>query len=61
MRLIPKKEALYLLGVSRATIDRWRNVDGKPPAVKQGILVFYRSTDIDEYITKLPTIGKAHK
>jgi predicted DNA-binding transcriptional regulator AlpA len=53
MRLVPKKEACFLLGVSRATIDRWRADPAKPQPVKQGVRVFYRSTEIDDYISKL--------
>ena len=54
MRLVPKKEACWLLGVSRATIDRRVGTPGFPQAVKQGIRVYYRSDEIEAYIRSLP-------
>lgn len=62
MRLVPKKEAHWRLGVSRATLDRWRGLPGKPKAVIQGVRVFYKDAELDDYISKLPSpVGKAHK
>jgi len=53
MRLVPKKEACWLLGISRATIDRRAGVPGFPQRVKQGIRVYYRSDEIEAYIRSL--------
>ncbi|MBX3498132.1 MAG: AlpA family phage regulatory protein [Alphaproteobacteria bacterium] len=53
MRLVPKKEACWLLGISRATIDRRVGTPGFPQRVKQGIRVYYRSDEIDTYIRSL--------
>ena len=55
-RLVPKKEAVHILGVSRATIDRWRRNPSKPPAVKQGYRVYYRERDLQTYIMGLQPI-----
>ena len=52
-RLVPKKEACYIVGVSRATIDRWRDDPSKPPAVKQGVRVYYRESELKSYMAQL--------
>ncbi len=62
MRLVPKKEACFRLGVSRATIDRRRGQPDYPQPRKDGIRVYYLENEIDDYIAKLsPPEGKAHK
>ncbi|MEK7994744.1 MAG: helix-turn-helix domain-containing protein [Planctomycetota bacterium] len=53
MRLVPKKEAVFILGVSRATIDRWRDISGKPKPVKQGVRVYYIESELHDYIMRL--------
>jgi predicted DNA-binding transcriptional regulator AlpA len=52
-RLVPKKQAHYRLGVSRATIDRWKDDPTKPPRRYQGVRVYYRESEIDAYIKSL--------
>lgn len=60
--LVPKKQACHKVGVSRATIDRWRGQPDKPVAVKQGNRVYYRRSDLISYISRLPaaTAAKTH-
>jgi predicted DNA-binding transcriptional regulator AlpA len=43
----------YIVGVSRATIDRWRDDPSKPPAVKQGIRIYYRESELKSYMAQL--------
>lgn len=64
--LVPKKQAHHKVGVSRATIDRWHaepeKYPGKPPRVFQGNRVYYRRSDLNDYISGLPaaSVAKAH-
>ncbi len=61
MRLVPKKEACFRLGVSRATIDRRVGRPDYPQPRKDGVRVYYVESELNDYISKLPpTTGKAH-
>lgn len=57
MRLVPKKEACYLLGVSRATIDRRKGHANFPQPRKEYGRVYYVDTEIEDHIKKLPPPG----
>lgn len=56
MRLVPKKEACFICGVSRATIDRWRGRNGYPQPRKQGVRVYYVDSELQEHIARLPSV-----
>jgi predicted DNA-binding transcriptional regulator AlpA len=60
-RLLCKKEACHRLGVSRATIDRWRSKLGKPQPVRQGGRVYYRESEVNAYIEGLPHLSSSSK
>jgi predicted DNA-binding transcriptional regulator AlpA len=53
MQLMSKKQACFKVGVSRATIDRWRGRSGHPQPVKRGVRVYYVASELDEFILRL--------
>lgn len=48
--LIPAEDAAALIHVKPATLTAWRNQKRGPAYLKVGRLVFYRPTDIGEWL-----------
>jgi predicted DNA-binding transcriptional regulator AlpA len=48
--LVPEKEAAAVLHVKPPTLTAWRNRGQGPAYVKVGRLVFYRPSDIREWL-----------
>ena len=49
MRYLTTKEASEYLGVSLATLKRWRQKQISPPYLKQGGVIRYAQDDLEEW------------
>jgi predicted DNA-binding transcriptional regulator AlpA len=56
-RLLNERDVATLLGVSLATVRRWRLLGRGPRATKVGTSVRYKPADIEEFLNQCPTIG----
>ena len=55
--LLNEHEVAQMLGVSVATVRRWRLFKAGPKYVKLGALVRYRVSDIERWLASRPTGG----
>lgn len=56
--LRPREAARYV-GVSRPTIDRWRNAGKFPKALQLGAQsIGWRRGDLDEWLNNRPVVGR---
>ena len=58
-RLLNDHEVAALVGVSVATVRRWRQLDTGPQYLKIGALVRYRPESVKEWLAARPTGGDA--
>ncbi|GIV60281.1 MAG: hypothetical protein KatS3mg043_1370 [Rhodothermaceae bacterium] len=57
---ISNAEAMRLLGVSRATLQRWRD-SGELPYARVGSMIFYRREDLEAFIGRHLVGGRAER
>ena len=50
MALLTQREAALALRLSERTLERWRVSGGGPPFAKLGKRIFYRQSDLDDWI-----------
>ena len=56
-RLLNEREVAAMLGVSIATVRRWRLLRQGPKYLKLGTAVRYRPADIEEFLNQCSMIG----
>ena len=60
LTFLDEKEVAELLGVSVASLRRWRLLGRGPRATKIGASVRYKLADIEAFVNQCPTIGGRH-
>jgi predicted DNA-binding transcriptional regulator AlpA len=56
-RLLNEHDVAEMLGVSVATVRRWRLLKTGPKYLKVGVLVKYQSSDLQRWLASRPTGG----
>jgi predicted DNA-binding transcriptional regulator AlpA len=56
-RLLPLPEVAGRLGISSATLNRWRKAGTAPPAIRVGARVYVRERELERWLADRPEDG----